>query len=109
MQMKYLLLLFYSQHEITDLDEHPQPCNVNRQDANRDDLNYLMRDCHFSSAVFSFPAVPNEENLLGVNKPLPKQLWEAKKVSTCGLGMLNAKFKKSFCSICSTDLTTQFG
>ncbi|XP_052416750.1 CREB-regulated transcription coactivator 3 isoform X1 [Carassius gibelio] len=32
--------------------------------------------------VFSFPAVPNEENLLGVNKPLPKQLWEAKKVQS---------------------------
>uniref|UniRef100_A0A672SMU2 CREB-regulated transcription coactivator 3-like n=1 Tax=Sinocyclocheilus grahami TaxID=75366 RepID=A0A672SMU2_SINGR len=39
-------------------------------------------DCHFASAVFSFPAVPNEENLLGVNKPLPKQLWEAKKVQS---------------------------
>ncbi|KAA0723625.1 CREB-regulated transcription coactivator 3 [Triplophysa tibetana] len=32
--------------------------------------------------VFSFPAVHNEENLLGVNKPLPKQLWEAKKVQS---------------------------
>ncbi|KAK7176099.1 hypothetical protein R3I93_000376 [Phoxinus phoxinus] len=32
--------------------------------------------------VFSFPAVPNEDNLLGVNKPLPKQLWEAKKVQS---------------------------
>lgn len=32
--------------------------------------------------VFSFPAAPNEDNLLGVNKPLPKQLWEAKKVQS---------------------------
>ncbi|MGH0146280.1 UNVERIFIED_CONTAM: hypothetical protein FKN15_044220 [Acipenser sinensis] len=29
--------------------------------------------------VFSFPALPNEESLMGVSKPLPKQLWEAKK------------------------------
>ncbi|KAJ3593548.1 hypothetical protein NHX12_005882 [Muraenolepis orangiensis] len=28
--------------------------------------------------VFSFPALTNEESLLGVSKPLPKQLWEAK-------------------------------
>ncbi|KAK0155492.1 CREB-regulated transcription coactivator 3 [Merluccius polli] len=28
--------------------------------------------------VFSFPALSNEESLLGVSKPLPKQLWEAK-------------------------------
>lgn len=33
------------------------------------------------SAVFSFPAVHNEESLIGVSKPLPRQLWEAKKVS----------------------------
>ncbi|XP_051508646.1 CREB-regulated transcription coactivator 3-like isoform X2 [Myxocyprinus asiaticus] len=32
--------------------------------------------------VFSFPGVPNEENLLCVNKPLPRQLWEAKKVQS---------------------------
>ncbi|KAG7271773.1 hypothetical protein CRUP_032676 [Coryphaenoides rupestris] len=28
--------------------------------------------------VFSFPALSNEDGLLGVSKPLPKQLWEAK-------------------------------
>ncbi|CAL8404732.1 unnamed protein product [Boreogadus saida] len=28
--------------------------------------------------VFSFPSLSNEEGLLGVSKPLPKQLWEAK-------------------------------
>ncbi|XP_017290512.1 CREB-regulated transcription coactivator 3 isoform X3 [Kryptolebias marmoratus] len=32
--------------------------------------------------VFSFPALPNEENLIGVNKPLPRQIWEAKKVQS---------------------------
>lgn len=30
--------------------------------------------------VFSFPSLVNEESLIGVSKPLPKQLWEAKKV-----------------------------
>uniref|UniRef100_A0A3B4ZZP9 CREB-regulated transcription coactivator 3-like n=1 Tax=Stegastes partitus TaxID=144197 RepID=A0A3B4ZZP9_9TELE len=34
------------------------------------------------SGDFSFPALPNEENLIGVSKPLPKQLWEAKKVQS---------------------------
>ncbi|KAM6949762.1 CREB-regulated transcription coactivator 3 isoform 2-T2 [Lycodopsis pacificus] len=32
-----------------------------------------------SGDVFSFPALTSEDNLLGVGKPLPKQLWEAKK------------------------------
>ncbi|TKS69479.1 CREB-regulated transcription coactivator 3 [Collichthys lucidus] len=32
--------------------------------------------------VFSFPSLPNEESLIGVSKPLPKQLWEAKKVQS---------------------------
>ncbi|XP_028823901.1 CREB-regulated transcription coactivator 3 isoform X2 [Denticeps clupeoides] len=32
--------------------------------------------------VFNFPSLPNEETLIGVNKPLPKQLWEAKKVQS---------------------------
>ncbi|XP_042341087.1 CREB-regulated transcription coactivator 3 isoform X3 [Plectropomus leopardus] len=36
-----------------------------------------------SGNVFSFPTLPtNEENLMGVSKPLPKQLWEAKKVQS---------------------------
>ncbi|XP_068167698.1 CREB-regulated transcription coactivator 3 isoform X2 [Antennarius striatus] len=35
-----------------------------------------------SGNVFSFPSLPNEENLMGVSKPLPKQLWEAKKVQS---------------------------
>ncbi|KAM9817252.1 CREB-regulated transcription coactivator 3 [Neosynchiropus ocellatus] len=35
-----------------------------------------------SRDVFSFPALPNEESLIGVSKPLPKQLWEAKKVQS---------------------------
>ncbi|GAA6220177.1 CREB-regulated transcription coactivator 3 isoform X1 [Lates japonicus] len=35
-----------------------------------------------SGDVFSFPTLPNEESLIGVSKPLPKQLWEAKKVQS---------------------------
>ncbi|KAJ4947812.1 hypothetical protein JOQ06_009844 [Pogonophryne albipinna] len=35
-----------------------------------------------SGNVFSFPTLNNEENLIGVSKPLPKQLWEAKKVQS---------------------------
>ncbi|XP_029933067.1 CREB-regulated transcription coactivator 3 isoform X2 [Myripristis murdjan] len=35
-----------------------------------------------SADVFSFPTLPNEESLIGVSKPLPKQLWEAKKVQS---------------------------
>ncbi|TRY65858.1 hypothetical protein DNTS_018020 [Danionella cerebrum] len=46
--------------------------------------NASMNEAEVDSSgdVFSFPAVPNEENLLGVNKPMPKQLWEAKKVQS---------------------------
>ncbi|XP_072004459.1 CREB-regulated transcription coactivator 3 isoform X2 [Engystomops pustulosus] len=32
--------------------------------------------------VFSFPNTLTEENMLNVSKPLPKQLWEAKKVQS---------------------------
>ncbi|XP_072138231.1 CREB-regulated transcription coactivator 3 isoform X1 [Mobula birostris] len=32
--------------------------------------------------VFSFPVPTTEDNLLKLNKPLPKQLWEAKKVQS---------------------------
>ncbi|XP_026233704.1 CREB-regulated transcription coactivator 3 isoform X2 [Anabas testudineus] len=35
-----------------------------------------------SGDVFSFSTLPNEESLIGVSKPLPKQLWEAKKVQS---------------------------
>ncbi|KAM8876345.1 CREB-regulated transcription coactivator 3 isoform 1-T1 [Synchiropus picturatus] len=35
-----------------------------------------------SRDVFSFPTLPNEESLIGVSKPLPKQLWEAKKAQS---------------------------
>ncbi|KAM6981130.1 CREB-regulated transcription coactivator 3 [Aplochiton taeniatus] len=35
-----------------------------------------------SGDVFSFPSLSNEESLMGVSKPLPKQLWEAKKVQS---------------------------
>ncbi|XP_070759767.1 CREB-regulated transcription coactivator 3 [Enoplosus armatus] len=39
-------------------------------------------DVDGSGNVFSFPPLPNEESLIGVSKPLPKQLWEAKKVQS---------------------------
>ncbi|XP_062845748.1 CREB-regulated transcription coactivator 3 isoform X2 [Trichomycterus rosablanca] len=32
--------------------------------------------------VFSFPSIADEEGLVGLSKPLPKQLWEAKKVQS---------------------------
>ncbi|XP_005989790.1 CREB-regulated transcription coactivator 3 isoform X1 [Latimeria chalumnae] len=39
-------------------------------------------DCGNMGDVFSFPVSLGEEGLLSVNKPLPKQLWEAKKVQS---------------------------
>ncbi|XP_035991791.1 CREB-regulated transcription coactivator 3 isoform X2 [Fundulus heteroclitus] len=39
-------------------------------------------DVDGSGDVFSFPALPSDESLMGVSKPLPKQLWEAKKVQS---------------------------
>ncbi|XP_076143216.1 CREB-regulated transcription coactivator 3 isoform X2 [Alosa pseudoharengus] len=35
-----------------------------------------------SGDVFSFPSLPSDDGLMGVNKPMPKQLWEAKKVQS---------------------------
>ncbi|XP_073320239.1 CREB-regulated transcription coactivator 3 [Pagrus major] len=35
-----------------------------------------------SGNIFSFPPLPTDESLIGVGKPLPKQLWEAKKVQS---------------------------
>ncbi|XP_061743451.1 CREB-regulated transcription coactivator 3 isoform X3 [Nerophis ophidion] len=35
-----------------------------------------------SGDVFSFPTLPNDESLPGVSRPLPKQLWEAKKAQS---------------------------
>ncbi|XP_062404465.1 CREB-regulated transcription coactivator 3 isoform X3 [Sardina pilchardus] len=35
-----------------------------------------------SGDVFSFPAMAKDDGLMGVNKPMPKQLWEAKKVQS---------------------------
>ncbi|CAJ1050048.1 CREB-regulated transcription coactivator 3-like [Xyrichtys novacula] len=39
-------------------------------------------DMDASGNIFSFPPLSNEESLMGVSKPLPKQLWEAKKVQS---------------------------
>lgn len=35
-----------------------------------------------SGDVFSFPSLSREEGLMGLNKPLPKQLWETRKVQS---------------------------
>ncbi|XP_063781992.1 CREB-regulated transcription coactivator 3 isoform X2 [Pseudophryne corroboree] len=37
---------------------------------------------HQQRNIFSFPSALTEDNLLPVSKPLPKQLWEAKKVQS---------------------------
>ncbi|XP_036073049.1 CREB-regulated transcription coactivator 3 isoform X4 [Oryzias melastigma] len=43
-------------------------------------VNEADVDC--SGDVFSFPALPPEDGLMGLSKPLPKQLWDAKKVQS---------------------------
>lgn len=49
-----------------------------------DNLHYcttcFIKGALFFPAVFSFPPLPTDESLIGVGKPLPKQLWVAKKV-----------------------------
>ncbi|XP_075063988.1 CREB-regulated transcription coactivator 3 isoform X2 [Mixophyes fleayi] len=50
----------------------PPQRNTSLQDRELDNLG----------EVFSFPSALTEENLLPVSKPLPKQLWEAKKSMT---------------------------
>ncbi|XP_026869613.2 CREB-regulated transcription coactivator 3 isoform X2 [Electrophorus electricus] len=59
---------------------HTSAMNPNPQDAFG--MNQQMGRCPPQRNVFSFPAIPNEESLIGVSKPLPKQLWEAKKVQS---------------------------
>ncbi|XP_016147865.1 CREB-regulated transcription coactivator 3-like [Sinocyclocheilus grahami] len=59
-----------------------------------------------SGDVFSFHSVPNEENLLGVNKPLPKQLWEAKKVDLAGLHAVTHKAIIGFIKVVQEALLT---
>lgn len=41
------------------------------------------------STVFSFPALPPEDGLMGLSKPLPKQLWDAKKVRHTPLDLID--------------------
>lgn len=53
---------------------------VKRLTSNELSLEDVSLKCIFLPAVFSFPSLVNEESLIGVSKPLPKQLWEAKKV-----------------------------
>ncbi|XP_041642591.1 CREB-regulated transcription coactivator 3 isoform X2 [Cheilinus undulatus] len=46
--------------------------------------NASVNDAEVDGAgnIFSFPPLSNDESLMGVCKPLPKQLWEAKKVQS---------------------------
>uniref|UniRef100_A0A3Q2YPZ7 CREB regulated transcription coactivator 3 n=1 Tax=Hippocampus comes TaxID=109280 RepID=A0A3Q2YPZ7_HIPCM len=64
------------------MNPNPQdPFSMNQQMGHgppqRNSVNEAEVD---GSGDFSFPALPNEEGLIGVSKPLPKQLWEAKKI-----------------------------
>uniref|UniRef100_UPI00398F3C36 CREB-regulated transcription coactivator 3 isoform X2 n=1 Tax=Pristiophorus japonicus TaxID=55135 RepID=UPI00398F3C36 len=69
---------------------HTSALNPNPQDAfmggnqlfpqqDRRHVNYEMDSL---GEVFSFPVLTSEDSLLKLNKPLPKQLWEAKKVQS---------------------------
>ncbi|XP_035274658.1 CREB-regulated transcription coactivator 3 isoform X3 [Anguilla anguilla] len=59
---------------------HTSAMSPNQQDAFG--MNQQMGRGPPQRNVFSFPALPNDEALIGVSKPLPKQLWEAKKVQS---------------------------
>lgn len=69
------------------------------------------------SAVFSFPSLSTEESLIGVSKPLPKQLWEAKKVRARSLHVSGGagvvwwrsrpyRSREARCKACSLRLNT---
>ncbi|XP_020377969.1 CREB-regulated transcription coactivator 3 isoform X1 [Rhincodon typus] len=71
---------------------HTSALNPNPQDAfmsgnqlfpqqDRQNVNYCD-EMDSLGEVFSFPVLTNEDSLLKLNKPLPKQLWEAKKVQS---------------------------
>ncbi|XP_064192741.1 CREB-regulated transcription coactivator 3 isoform X3 [Anguilla rostrata] len=59
---------------------HTSAMSPNQQDAFG--MNQQMGRGPPQRNVFSFPTLPNDEALIGVSKPLPKQLWEAKKVQS---------------------------
>uniref|UniRef100_A0A665WQF3 CREB regulated transcription coactivator 3 n=1 Tax=Echeneis naucrates TaxID=173247 RepID=A0A665WQF3_ECHNA len=63
---------------------HTSAMNPNPQDpfGMNQQMEHTFDQCLPSFPVFSFPSLPNEESLIGVSKPLPKQLWEAKKVQS---------------------------
>ncbi|XP_078286199.1 CREB-regulated transcription coactivator 3 isoform X2 [Rhinoraja longicauda] len=74
---------------------HTSAMNPNPQDAfmgggqsfsqqDRRHVNYYD-EMDSLGEVFSFPVPTAEDNLLKLNKPLPKQLWEAKKVQSLSL------------------------
>ncbi|XP_072408969.1 CREB-regulated transcription coactivator 3 isoform X1 [Chiloscyllium punctatum] len=71
---------------------HTSALNPNPQDAfmsgnqlfpqqERQNVNYCD-EMDSLGEVFSFPVLTNEDSVLKLNKPLPKQLWEAKKVQS---------------------------
>ncbi|XP_030621865.1 CREB-regulated transcription coactivator 3 isoform X2 [Chanos chanos] len=68
------------------LSPNPQdPFNINQQMGRgppQRNASMTEGEVDGSGDVFSFPAMPNEEGVIGVSKPLPKQLWEAKKVQS---------------------------
>ncbi|KAL3993386.1 membrane-associated phosphatidylinositol transfer protein [Sarotherodon galilaeus] len=89
----FFLLLFLLHRTNSDSALHTSAMNPNPQDPFG--MNQQMgrgppqRNASVNEAevdgsgdVFSFPTIPNEENLMGVSKPLPKQLWQAKKVQS---------------------------
>eukprot|EP00062_Callorhinchus_milii_P002588 gi/632938898/ref/XP_007906826.1/ PREDICTED: CREB-regulated transcription coactivator 3 [Callorhinchus milii] len=72
---------------------HTSALNPNQQDAflggnqlmphqSRRNANFYDGELDNMGEVFSFPVPTNEDNLSQLNKPLPKQLWEAKKVQS---------------------------
>ncbi|GCC33831.1 hypothetical protein chiPu_0012302 [Chiloscyllium punctatum] len=71
---------------------HTSALNPNPQDAfmsgnqlfpqqERQNVNYCD-EMDSLGEVFSFPVLTNEDSVLKLNKPLPKQLWEAKKIQS---------------------------
>uniref|UniRef100_A0A3P9K3N7 CREB regulated transcription coactivator 3 n=1 Tax=Oryzias latipes TaxID=8090 RepID=A0A3P9K3N7_ORYLA len=83
----FFFLLFLPLRTNSDSALHTSATNPNPQDPFG--MNQQMgrgppqrNDC-LVPAVFSFPAMFPEDGLMGLSKPLPKQLWDAKKVWKC--------------------------
>uniref|UniRef100_A0A3B3T893 CREB regulated transcription coactivator 3 n=1 Tax=Paramormyrops kingsleyae TaxID=1676925 RepID=A0A3B3T893_9TELE len=61
---------------------HTSAMNPNPQDPFGQEQQLCRVPPQRNGEFFSFPALASEEGLRGVSKPLPKQLWEAKKVQS---------------------------